>query len=339
VFILRSVSEEDINDLYELSGKVLFLNLPNNLEVITEKVKRSIECFKNPSNNLENDFYYFVLEDTKIKKVIGVSMIHAQHGTEKEPHFFFTVSSEHKYSQTINTGFVHGTLKLGLDTDGPTEIGGLVIHPDYRGNKDKLGKQISFIRFLYMALNPSHFKPTIHSELMPPFDSEGNSPLWEAIGRRFLNMNYDEADLLSRNNKEFILSLFPSDNIYMTLLPFEARNAVGKVGKDTEPVKNMLEKIGFKYMNEVDPFDGGPHYRALLNDITLIKNFKNLNLIINEKSLDHEKDYLVSFNNPKYPFFAVKTKASIDGNNIILNSEVVNKYHLKEGDNISIIPF
>ena len=96
-------------------------------------------------------------------------------------------------------------------------------------------------------------------------------PLWEAIGRRFLNMEYHDADLLSRSNKEFILSLYPSDTIYETLLPIEARNAIGKVGKDTQPVKRMLEGIGFEYSHEVDPFDGGPHYRCPLKELKPVK--------------------------------------------------------------------
>ena len=33
--------------------------------------------------------------------------------------------------------------------------------------------------------------------------------------------------ILSRKNKEFILSLYPTELIYATLLPFEARNAIG----------------------------------------------------------------------------------------------------------------
>src|SRR5690606_1685193 len=119
-----------------------------------------------------------------------------------------------------------------------------ILDPQYRGSPGKLGKQLSFIRFLYMGLNKKHFKDEIHSELMPPFDKDGKAPLWEAIGRRFLNMNYHEADILSRSNKEFILSLFPSDTIYETLLPIEARFAIGKVGDDTKPVKKMLEEIG-----------------------------------------------------------------------------------------------
>jgi arginine N-succinyltransferase len=341
LYILRSVDIDDLDDLFELSGKVLFLNLPHNKKVIEEKIKRSLTCFQNPGPDLSNNYYFFVLEDIEKKKVIGVSMIHAQHGTEKEPHFFLRVSSENKYSQSINTGFVHGTLKLGLDTNGPTEIGGLVVDPAYRGNPNKLGKQISFVRFLYMAVNPERFKSVIHSELMPPFDKDGNSPLWEAIGRRFMNMNYDEADKLSRNNKEFILSLFPSDNIYMSLLSPTARNAVGKVGDDTLPVKKMLESIGFEYMMEVDPFDGGPHYRCDLDKISLVRN--KMVGKIGEFQFDENNSLpvLLSFKHKKFPFFTIQTIVCFNSekSEFSLPSEIMRKYNLCVGTELFAIRF
>lgn len=292
MFKIRRCAIDDLNDLFELSQRVHFINLPRDKDLIQDKIKKSIRAFKKPSKDLSLNYYIFVLEDCSINKVIGVSMIHAQHGTEDEPHFFLRVAHENKFSSTINTGFVHGTLKLGLNMNGPTEIGGLVLHPDYRGHELKLGKVLSYSRFLYMGLNQDRFKDEIHSELMPPLDKDGNAPLWEAIGRQFMNMDYQEADVLSRSNKEFILSLFPSENIYMALLPMEVRNAIGKVGKDTKPVKKMLESIGFRYTSEVDPFDGGPHYRARLKDITLIKNLKKSSFI-NDASKNLTDEFIV----------------------------------------------
>ena len=228
-----------------------------------------------------------------------------------------------------------------MDTNGPTEIGGLILNPDYRGHKEKLGKQLSFIRFLYMANNPDRFKPMIHSELMPPLDRYGNSPLWEAVGRRFLNMNYHEADVLSRSNKEFILSLFPSENIYQTLLPMEAREAIGKVGKETEPVKKMLESIGFKYTYEVDPFDGGPHYRCPLKEITPIKN-KIDGTLVGDIDFDPKtaKDVLLSVEMPDMDFFAVRTMVNIhkDGK-IVADPKLVQNLKLKVPQTVSGIPF
>lgn len=323
MFKIRSCKLTDLDDLYELSQKVYFINLPRDKKLIKDKINKSLKAFKSPSKDLSLNYYIFVLEDTDVNKVVGVSMIHAQHGTEDEPHFFLRVAHENKYSTTINTGFVHGTLKLGLNMNGPTEIGGLVLHPDYRGHKLKLGKVLSYSRFLYMGLNQDRFKEDIHSELMPPLDSDGNAPLWEAIGRQFMNMNYQEADLLSRSNKEFILSLFPSENIYMALLPIDARNAVGKVGKDTLPVKKMLESIGFEYTSEIDPFDGGPHYRAKLKEISLVKNLRP-KLFENDSTIDLIDEcivYVKKDNDDNDEIFI--EKALIKEDKIIINNPLI----------------
>jgi arginine N-succinyltransferase len=294
MYTLRSASLSDLDDLYELSQLMLFINLPPDRKIIEAKIESSIKAFTKPSKHLWENYYLFVLEDVKAKRIIGASMIHAQHGTEDEPHYYFSVSQENKFSKTLNTGFIHGTLKLGLDTNGPSEIGGLILHPEFRKNDKKLGKQLSFVRFLYMGMNRKFFKETIHSELMPPFDSEGHAPLWEAIGRRFLNMEYHDADILSRSNKEFILNLFPSDTIYLTLLPIEARNAVGKVGAETIPVQKMLESIGFKYTNEIDPFDGGPHYRANTKDITPIKDIFECEILIRDSIIKSDRTNILA---------------------------------------------
>ncbi len=338
MYLIRQVEEKDLDVLTDLSRLVFFINLPSDKNLIESKIKKSIDTFKAPKKDLSKCLYLFVLEEIDTKKVIGVSMIHAQHGTMKEPHFYLKVGKEEKFSKSINTGFVHGTLRLGLDTNGPTEIGGLVLHPSYRGNTEKLGKQLSYARFLFMAMNKKSFKETVLSELMPPLDKDGNSPLWEAIGRRFMNMDYKEADILSRSNKDFILSLYPSENIYQTLLPIEARNAIGRVGEDTKPVKKMLESIGFHYSDEVDPFDGGPHFKCKLKDITLVKNFKK-GILKSGKPDSSFSDYLISAEQKDKKFVCFKAQANVDKNSFIIDEEVFNKLSLEEGLNVSGIPF
>jgi len=332
VFLLRSVREEDWKDLLEM-GQEGFINLPPNEELVKETIKRSLKTFESPHENLWKNYYVFVVENLDENKVVGVSMIHGQHGTEKEPHFYLKVDQEHKYSETINTGFVHGTLKLNLDTDGPTEIGGLIIDPEYRKHPAKLGKQISYIRFLYMAMNSKEFKETVLSELMPPLKEDGSSPLWEAVGKKFMNMDYHEADRLSRKNKEFILSLFPSEVIYVSLLPFEARDAIGKVGKNTEPAKRMLESIGFEYTQEVDPFDGGPHFQAKLKEIEPVRSYKKASIKFTKKLKNKcLKEVLLNISYPNTHFAAVKLQAELTENKeLIIEQEMAEKLFLEEG--------
>ena len=81
MYALRSASLNDLDDLYDLSQLVLFINLPPDREIIKAKIESSIKAFNNPSKNLWENYYLFVLEDLKAQKIIGCSMIHAQHGT------------------------------------------------------------------------------------------------------------------------------------------------------------------------------------------------------------------------------------------------------------------
>ena len=287
MILLREIQEKDLEALERFSQIPGFINLPNDRDILREKILKSVSSFNNTygqgqtvgqdqTQNKYDGKYLFVAEDLETRRILGTSMIAAQHGTTESPHFYFEVGSEEKFSETISTGFIHGTLKLKYDTNGPSEIGGLVLNPENRNSDQRIGRQISFVRFLFLGLNRTKFKRKILAELLPPLNKKGQSPLWEAIGRRFTNMDYWEADQLCQKNKEFIFSLFPSGKIYTTFLTAEARNSIGKVGKETEPVLHMLKKIGFQYKNQVDPFDGGPHLWAHVDDLLPVKKIVQL---------------------------------------------------------------
>ncbi len=276
MILLREVREKDLDSLLRFAQIPGMFNLPSDLDTLRDRIQRSQRSFRDPSPKLDETKYTFVAEDTETGRVLATSMIAGQHGTPTSPHFYFQAGHEKRFSETINTGFIHGTLTLGYDTDGPSEIGALVVDPDYRNHASRIGRQIAFVRFLYVAGHLQRFKSRIIAELLPPLNKRGLSPLWEAVGRRFTSMDYWEADLLCSNNKDFIFDLFPSGKIYTTFLPAEARNAIGKVGKDTEPVFHMLKKIGFEYRNQVDPFDGGPHLWAETEKVVPIKKSRTL---------------------------------------------------------------
>lgn len=289
MFRVRSVRESDVDDLYTLSRQAVFLNLPDDRAKLTQLVQTSIDSFQDPSRARENSKYVFVIEDLEKKKVVGSSSITAQHGGQDEPHSYFEVLEKKKVSDSLHIGFLHKVLRAGFDYDGPSEIGGLVLLPDYRGHKGKLGKFLSFVRFMYIAGFKERFKEDLLSELMPPFNERGESPIWESIGRKFTNLSYAEADRVSRDNKEFITSLFPEGDIYTCMLDPEARQAIGEVGDDTRPVQRMLTKIGFEYKNMIDPFDGGPHYWAKRDEVVPVKNTRSVDLEVlqEEDSLEN----------------------------------------------------
>ena len=112
----------------------------------------------------------------------------------------------------------------------------------------------------------------------PPLEKDGTSHLWEAVGRRFTNMSYRDADRLSKRNKEFIRGLFPDGDIYASLLSAEAQGVIGEVGPQTRGVEKMLRRIGFRYVDRVDPFDGGPHFAAPMDEVSLVRDTQLLEL-------------------------------------------------------------
>jgi arginine N-succinyltransferase len=280
-FLIRGADDTDLVQLMQLADQFTLLNMPANESVLNEKIKRSLKSFGGKLKKAEAE-YLFVVEDLDKKRIVGSSLIMAKHGTPKVPHNYFKVIKKEKFSEDLGIGFIHKVLKFSRDTDGPTEVGGLLVDKSYRRRPEKLGKQISLVRFLYMAMHPERFEDRVLCELTPPLTDEGRSEFWEALGRRFTGLPYQEADYLSQHNKEFIRSLFPEE-VYLTLMDARARFVVGRVGEQTVPAQHLLEGIGFKYLDEVDPFDGGPHLGAPMTDITVVRDSKNMKVINADK--------------------------------------------------------
>ncbi|MCX7978963.1 MAG: arginine N-succinyltransferase, partial [Bdellovibrionaceae bacterium] len=269
-FIIRPVAHEDLGNLVDLAKQFNLLNLPGDRKVLSEKIEKSVMSFSGEIKK-ENAEYLFVLEDTEESLVVGSSLIIGKHGTEEVPHTYFKILKKDHFSKDLGIGFIHQVLRFQIDTDGPTEIGGLLVDRSYRRRPERLGKQISLARFLFIALHRELFEDRVLCELTPPLTEDGRSEFWEALGRRFTGLPYQEADLLSQSHKEFIGSLFPEDDIYLALLDPKARTVVGRVGEATKPAQHLLESIGFEYLEEVDPFDGGPHYGCPTDEILPIK--------------------------------------------------------------------
>ncbi|MBX3020404.1 MAG: arginine N-succinyltransferase [Bdellovibrionales bacterium] len=276
-FLVRAVRREDSQALYELARQFTLLNLPADKRTIEKKVERSEASFAGELSKAEAE-YIFVVEDTEADMVTGSSMILAKNGTPNSPNFSFQVMKKERFSRELGIGFIHQILRLRANTDGPTEVGGLVVDRAYRRRPEKVGRLISLSRFLYIGMQQDRFEADLHSEMAPPLTEEGRSEFWEALGRRFTGMPYQEADQLSSQNNGFIQSLFPEEDIYLALLDSKARLVLGRVGNETQAALHMLNRIGFTYKEEVDPFDGGPHLGCKTTECTVIKNMKTFKL-------------------------------------------------------------
>jgi arginine N-succinyltransferase len=274
MFLIRDASVDDLKGVQKLAAVLNTVNLPNDTEALREQLDVSQRSFSGKLKEPLEREYLFVMEDQESGKIVGTSLIIAQHGTREAPHIYFEVFDEERYSETMERHFKHKMLRLGLDYDGPTEIGGLVLNPDLRRHPARLGKQLSFVRFAFIAMHRAWFRDRVLAELLPPLGEGGRSALWEALGRRFTGLSYLEADRISKTNKEFIKNLFPSGVIYASLFDPEAQQVLGEVGPQTEGVKKMLTGVGFRPLGRIDPFDGGPHFEARMDDVTPVMNAK-----------------------------------------------------------------
>src|SRR5690348_14959881 len=230
---IRAALPGDEEELLRCARHLDSVNLPDDRATIHEIVDASHRSFSGAVADPRLRQYVFALIDRTRGQIVGTSMIFAQLGRRGAPYIYFDVLDEEKYSDTIERHFHHTVLRIGYSYNGPTEIGGLVLMPEYRLAAERLGTMISYVRFLYLASRSALFQEEILAELMPPLEPDGTSHLWEALGRKFTDMSYADADLLSKKNKEFIKGLFPEGTIYASLLREDAQRVIGKVGSQT----------------------------------------------------------------------------------------------------------
>lgn len=335
MYVIRQARPDDASILLKLARMVHFINLPADPEIIADKIRRSIASFEGSMTDLTRAVYMFAMEDDTTGNLLGTSQIIPQIGTPDAPNTYFEVRSRTMYADDLQQGMTHTTLKLGSITDGPTEVGGLILAPSYRGHPARLGKTLSLIRFHYIGLHRERFRDELLAEMMARLTPEGTNAFWEHLGRRFINLTYTEADRLSTRSKAFILKLMPHEEIYVTILPPEARMLIGKVGKDTEPAKAMLERMGFEYRDHIDPFDGGPHLHARTDSVTIVRDTRRLKLGEPCTRTQAQGEALVSFEGEE-GFRAVSTgvRLSRDGKTLHLPREEMKAIRARPGDRV-----
>ena len=293
MFLIRRSKIEDVPTLLKLAKMVYFINLPADQEIIRAKVLHSRNCFvrvagAEPGTAVspraagpglaghgatltKSDLFMFTLEDTETGSVLGTSQIISHMGGPGSPTVSLKLSRRDFYSQSLQMGTTMTVGRLHLDESGPSEIGGLILQPSFRKHKQKLGRLLSLIRFHWVGLHPALFAERVIAEMMAPLTADGQNLFWDYFGRRFINLSYAEADRFCQTSREFMISLLPHDDIYLNLLPPEARALVAQVGPETVPARKLLEGLGFKYTDKVDPFDAGPYLEAATADISIVR--------------------------------------------------------------------
>jgi arginine N-succinyltransferase len=184
MFLLREARPRDKRRLLELARLLDSVNMPTTARDMDDTLKRSRQSFRGRTRERARAVYMFCAEDLKTRRVAGASMIIAKHGTPASPHYYLQIDSDERYSHTLRKMFRHNFLRLRHSMDGPTEVGGLIVDPELRRLPEKVGKQLSWLRFLYIARHRKRFENRIIAEIMPPLTAERSNLFWDHYGRR-----------------------------------------------------------------------------------------------------------------------------------------------------------
>lgn len=332
---VHGATSKDERELLDLARHLNTVNLPNSRAHIARLLDHSARSFAAELPHTERKFV-FVLRDVERGRAVGTSTLVAQLGRRDAPYIYLDVIREEKYSRILDRHFRHKLLRIGFSYDGPTELAGLVVDPDYRRAPERLGLVISCVRFLFIAMHRPLFQEQLLAELLPPLEPDGTSHLWEAFGRRFTGLDYAEADLLSSEDKTFIRDLFPTGVVHASLFSPEAQNVIGRVGHQTLGVEKMLRRVGFRYADRIDPFDGGPHFVADTGEVTLVKSARRVTVRGALDRPEPDSSLLIGRDLDGPPYFraAIAPHTRLDGTELELPAAVLEQLGISRGDEV-----
>ncbi|MDX1457941.1 MAG: arginine N-succinyltransferase [Marinobacter sp.] len=341
MLVIRPLQDRDLDDLMamaEAAGKGL-TTLPADRELLQRKIDLAQDTF-NQRCAPEAGLFLFALEDTEINKCVGISGIQARVGLD-EVFYNYRVSTTVNASRELGVHVRTPTLHLTNDMTDTTEICSLLLSDSHR--KGGNGLLLSRCRFMFLDDFRRHFSEKVFAEMRGVSDDRGHSPLWDALGSRFFDMEFSEADYLSGiGQKSFIAELMPKYPIYLPLLPERAREVIGQVHRNTAPALKMLQAEGFNFNGLVDIFDGGPVVEAFIHNIRTIRESVNRHVLIRHKSFDQEVPATerVMVSNRSFRDFRVTTVPvkCVTSDTVSLPPEVAEALEVESGDLVRLAP-
>lgn len=341
MLVMRPVQPQDLEALYELSlstGGGL-TTLPPDRDALDVKIQSSWASFRTQPSSPGNEYYLFCLEETDSGRIIGTSGIFASVGLSK-PFYSYRLLHLTQVSHQPDMKVDTRLLQLVNDYAGATELGTLFLHPDWRRGVN--GRMLSVARYLLMAAYPDRFADKVMAEIRGWTDENRRSPFWEAIGRHFFGMDFDEADRISgMGNSQFIADLMPKFPIYTNLLPQQAQDVIGKPHDEARGAVRLLINEGFRLAGAVDIFDAGPCYEAPRHDIRTIKKARKARLTAISGDRIGMPSGLVLVASATMPEFRIVATRIIkqDKGKIIIDADAANALGVDIGAALIYAPF
>ncbi len=263
MFVVRPVEISDVPALESLAAVATagVHTLPKTRQAIERAVERSIASFATHVDMPSDESYVFVLESVADKAIVGSAAISATAGSSGT-FFAFRNDVIQQVSRDLNISHSVHALTLCSDLTGYSQLSSFYVR-----NWRKAGPEAALLsraRLLFAASAPHRFGDRFFASLAGITDANSRSPFWEALGRKFFQMDFLEAERVieGARNRTLIVELMPHYPIYVPLLPGEAQAAMGQVHAEGELPFQVLSEEGFEPDEFIDIFDGGPILQA-----------------------------------------------------------------------------
>jgi arginine N-succinyltransferase len=263
MYVVRPVELADIGALEALAAVTMpgVHTLPRTREKIAASVERSIASFAAHVDIPSEESYQFVLEQFDTGDIVGTAAIHASAGSNGT-YFAFRNDVIQQVSRDLNISHSVHALTLCSELTAYSQLSGFYIR-----NRESAGLEAALLsraRLLYAVLAPHRFGDRFFVPLAGVTDANGQSPFWEALGRKFFKMDFLDAERVigGARNRTLIVELMPHYPVYVPLLPGDAQAAMGQIHPSGELAFNLLAEEGFEADEYIDIFDGGPILQA-----------------------------------------------------------------------------
>lgn len=293
MFVVRPVRQSDIPALETLAmaGTPGVHTLPRTRKTIERAVERSIASFAARPEEAGDETYSFVLEASD-GSLAGTASIAATAGSSGT-FFAFRNDVLNQVSRDLNISHHVHVLSLCSDLTSHSQLSGFYVRDRRRAGSE--AALLSRARVLFAAAAPQRFADRFFASLPGVTDTDGTSPFWEAIGRKFFQMDFLEAERMieGARNRTLIVELMPHHPVYVPLLPEHAQTVLGQVHAEGELAFRLLSDEGFVPDEYVDIFDGGAVLHAHRNALRAFSHSMQRRVASKPENTPHDS-YLVA---------------------------------------------
>jgi arginine N-succinyltransferase len=265
MFVVRPVETSDVPALEALATAVTpgVHTLPRTRTTIERAVERSLASFAAQPERPGEESYLFVLEEAG-GTLAGTAAIAATAGGSGT-FFAFRNDVLNQVSRDLDISHDVHALTLCSDLTGHSQLSGFTLQERCTAGTE--AALLSRARLLFAAAAPRRFAEKFFASMAGVTDADGRSPFWEALGRKFFQLDFLEAERMieGARNRTLIVELMPHYPVYVPLLPEAAQAAMGQVHAEGELPFGLLSAEGFEADKYVDIFDGGPILQAHKN--------------------------------------------------------------------------